>query len=316
MTCLQNQPTTENLTVICNRLFKALDESVERNLAEGILLYGGLGTSILAYLALMNVSAPSIKYASLVSNHLGLKHLVHHFDEDELYDAIRVVIKTLDTFDPMEIQNSAPVYIGLKIAKEAGVNTIVSGDGCDELFAGYNFLFELSREKLSFELQKLWEAMHFSSVLLAELLKMEVKLPHLDPELKFAMGVDLNLKIRSERDQTWGKWILRKSFENVLPEEIVWRAKIPIEVGSGTATLSNFFNSTISDIEFYEKRWRYLREDNVAIRNKEQLLYYEIYRSVAGAPHPTDPEGKVCPCCSSNVLAGASYCRKCGAYPV
>ena len=329
MVDLQKQPDVKNLAVLCNRLVKALEESVERNLAEGILLSGGLDTSILAYLAskrakpkaftvaLLNVPAPDIKYASLVSDYLGLKHLVYRFGEDELYDAIRVVVKALDTFDPMEIRNSVSVYMGLKIAKDSGVNTIMTGDGCDELFAGYSFLFGLNKEKLRLKLQKLWRVMHFSSVLLAELLMMEAKLPYLDSEFKkFAMELQPELKVRDEKGQTWGKWILRKAFENVLPEEIVWRIKTPIEFGSGTTTLSNFFNSIIPDIEFNEKRSKYLDEDKVIIRNKEQLFYYEIYRSTIGVPHQTDTEGKVCSYCNSSMPAISTYCRKCGAHPV
>lgn len=308
---------------------KALDESIERNLAEGILLSGGLDTSILAYLAskrarlkaftaaLRNAPAPDIEYATLVANRLGLKHFVHRFDEDELHDAIRVVVKTMDSFDPMEIRNSVTVYVGLKCVKENGANTVMTGDGCDELFAGYSFLHGLEKESLSLELQKLWSVMSFSSTRLADVLKIEVKLPYLNPEFKkFAMGLPPTLKVRDERGQTWGKWILRKAFENLLPKKIVWRVKMPIESGSGTSTLTDFFSSTIPDAEFDEKRSKYLREDKVTIRDKEQLFYYEIYRSAVGIPHPTDFEGKICPYCNSSVSNTTTYCRRCGGYPI
>ena len=314
---------------ICDKLVKALDESIERNLTDGILLSGGLDTSILACLAskraklkaftaaFRNAPAPDIEYATLVANRLGLKHLVHRFDEDELHDAIRVVVKAMDSFDPMEIRNSVTVYIGLKYAKESGVNTVMTGDGCDELFAGYDFLHGLDKERLSLELQKLWSVMSFSSIRLADVLKVEVRLPYLDPEFKkFAMGLQPNLKVRDERGQTWGKWILRKTFENLLPNEIVWRIKTPIESGSGTSILSDFFNSVISDTEFEEKRSKYLGKDKVAIRDKEQLFYYEIYRSMVGVPHPTSQEGKVCSYCNSSLPITSSYCRRCGGYPV
>ena len=319
----------EDLNVICSRLIKGLDESVERNLAEGILLSGGLDTSILAYLAskwaklkaftaaLQNAPAPDVEYAMFVANRLGLKHFIHRFDESELYDAIRVVIKAMDSFDPMEIRNSVTVFIDLKCAKESGVNTVITGDGCDELFAGYSFLFGLEKKRLHLELQKLWSVMSFSSVRLAKVLGIEVKLPYLDPEFKkFAMELDPGLKVRSEMGRIWGKWILRKAFENVLPEEIVWREKTPIEAGSGTAVLPNFFNSIISDAEFNEKKSKYLDEDKVTIRDKEQLFYYEVYRSAVGVPHPIDPRGKVCLFCNSNMPVTSTYCRKCGAYPV
>ncbi|KPV64584.1 MAG: asparagine synthetase B [Candidatus Bathyarchaeota archaeon BA1] len=320
---------THDLAELCNMLREALDKSVERNLAEGILLSGGLDTSILAYLAskqvklkaftvaLRDALAPDVDYAKLVASRLKLKHFIHYFDERELYDAIQAVVRAMRSFDPMEIRNSVTIYVGLKIAKESGVDTVMTGDGCDELFAGYSFLFGLEKERLNLELQKLWSVMSFSSVHLASVLGIGVKLPYLDPEFKtFAMGLDPELKVRSEMGRTWGKWILRKAFEAMLPKEIVWRLKAPIEVGSGTATLPSLFNSTISDAEFSERKMKYLDEDGVTIRDKEQLFYYGVYRSAVGVPHPSDHKGKICPQCNSNVAEKATYCRTCGAYPI
>jgi len=148
---------------------------------------------------------------------------------------------------------------------------------------------------------------------LADVLKIEVKLPYLDPEFKkFAMGLQPELKVRDEGGQTWGKWILRKTFEDLLPKKIVWRKKTPIETGSGTAVLPNFFNSIISNAEFNEKKSEYLVEDKVTLRDKEQLFYYEIYRLMLGVPHPTDFKGKVCLYCNSSLPSKSSYCRRCG----
>ena len=318
-----------NMSALCSKLVKTLDKSVERNMTDGILLSGGLDTSILAYLAskraklkaftaaLRNAPAPDIVYATLMANLFGLKHLVHSFDKYELHNAIHVVVKAMDSFDPMEIRNSVTIYIVLKCAKENGVNTVMTGDGCDELFAGYDFLYGLEKERLNLELQKLWNAMSFSSIRLADVLNMEVRLPYLDSESKkFAMELQPNLKIRNEGGQTWGKWILRKAFENLLPKEIVWRIKAPIESGSGTSILPDLFNSIIPDAEFEQKRSKYLDEDKVTIRDKEQLFYYEIYRSAIGTPHPTDFKGKICPCCNSSVPNTATYCRRCGGHPI
>jgi asparagine synthase (glutamine-hydrolysing) len=53
-------------------------------------------------------------------------------------------MKVIKTFDPMEIRNSAAVYIGMREAKKDGNSTILTGDACDELFAGYSFLFNLN----------------------------------------------------------------------------------------------------------------------------------------------------------------------------
>ena len=308
---------------------QTLEESVRRNLTDGLLLSGGLDTSILAYLAsrwskpscitvaLHGAPAPDVDYAKLVASRLKLRHYVHYFGDEELDEGIQAVIGIMKSFDPMEIRNSAAIYVALKAGRDQGMSTIMTGDGCDELFGGYSFLFGLTKEQLDIALKKLWSNMRFSSIYLAEALGVEVRLPYLDRQFKaLATDLDVGLKVKSERGQVWGKWILRKAFENIMPQEIVWRAKAPIEVGTGTTVLPSLFDSRISDLEFSEKKMRYLNEDRVVIRSKEHLFYYEIYRSVVGVPYARVSNAKTCPDCGSNVEEGTSFCRTCGAYPI
>ncbi|HCP60048.1 MAG TPA: asparagine synthase, partial [Dehalococcoidia bacterium] len=80
--------------------------------------------------------------------------------------------------------------------------------------------------------------------------------------------------------------------------------------------LPSLFDSTISDLEFTEKKAKYLDEDKVVIRSKEHLFYYEVFRSEVGVPFARDSDLKTCPDCGSNVKEGASFCRTCGAYPI
>ncbi len=308
---------------------RALEESVRRNLTDGLLLSGGLDTAMLAYLiskwvkpdcitvALRGAPAPDIEYAKLVASRLELKHYIHYFGDEELDENIRDVIRILKSFDPMEIRNSVAIYIALKVGRDHGISSFVTGDGCDELFGGYSFLFGLTKKQLDKALKKMWANMRFCSISFAEALGVEVRLPYLDSQFKdFATNLDVSLKVKSERGKVWGKWILRKAFENIMPQEIVWRVKAPIEVGSGTTVLPALFDSRISDVEFSEKKRRYLSEDRVVIRSKEHLHYYQIYRNVIGIPYLRASNAKTCPGCGSNVEEGASFCKTCGAYPI
>jgi len=320
---------TDSIKEICSALRLLLEEAIKKNPAEGILLSGGLDTSILAVIAsrftplkaftvaLKGAPAPDIEYAKLIAERLELKHFIYKFDENAVSEALPKVIGITKSFDPMEIRNSITIFLALKFAKNHGINIIMSGDGCDELFAGYSFLFNLRKNKLAQELRKLGEVMSFSSIPLAKAFKMEVKLPYLDPAFKsFAMEIDPKYKVRKEKGQTWGKWILRKSFENLLPKDIVWRPKTPIEYGSGTTILPTLFDRKMSNQEFERKRVEYLSKDKVAIRDKEQLFYYEIFRKVIGVPQPSNPRARTCPQCNSNVPTNATYCHTCGAYPI
>ncbi len=308
---------------------QALEESVRHNLSDGLLLSGGLDTALLAYLAskwvkpscitvaLRGAPAPDVEYASLVANRLELSHYIHYFDNEELDEGIRAVITIMKTFDPMEVRNSAAIYVALKVARDHGITTLMTGDGCDELFGGYSFLFGLTKGQLYIALKKLSTNMRFSSVHIAEDLGVQVRLPFLDPHFRaLATGLDPGLKVRYEKDQVWGKWILRKAFEGILPLEILWRPKAPIEVGTGTTILPSLMDSRISDLEFKEEKTRYLNEDKVIIRSKEHLFYYKIYRGLVGIPYARTSSTRICPDCGSNIEEKSSFCRTCGAYPI
>ena len=308
---------------------QALKESVKRNLADGLLLSGGLDTALLAYLAsewnkpscitvaLSGAPAPDIDYAKLIAKRLELNHYIHYFDDEILDEAIRAVIRIRKTFDPMEVRNSAAIYVALKIARDQGLSTVMTGDGCDELFGGYSFLFGLTKEQLDVALRKMWTYMSFSSEYIAEDLGIAIRLPYLDPQFKtFATGLDVRLKVRREKGKVCGKWILRKAFENIVPKELLWRAKAPVEVGTGTTILPSLFDLKVSDFNFDQKKKRYFEEDRVVIRSKEHLHYYEIYKGLIGIPHTMASGVNTCPYCGADVEGEVSFCRTCGAYPI
>ena len=314
---------------LCKELREVLARAVERNLGDMILLSGGLDSSIIALIAsrvrdvkvvsvyFENSPGSDLRYARIVADFLGIEHLTHVFDLDELEEAIRSTIRILRTFDPMEVRNSAAIYIALRHVRDSGGRAAMTGDGGDELFAGYSFLYELDPVKLDLEIRKLWRRMSFSATTLGDALGIKVKQPYLDPEmLSFAEKLDSRFRIGFRDGKRYGKYILRVAFESMLPEEIVWRDKVPIEGGSGTSILPKIFEENVSDSEFNKSKERYLVEDGVKIRSREQLFYYRIYRELFGPPHPDGSTKKICPKCHSNIPDDASHCRVCGAYPI
>ncbi|MCQ8892576.1 MAG: asparagine synthase-related protein [Candidatus Methanosuratincola sp.] len=312
------------------KLRAMLSETVGRcvDFNTGILLSGGLDTSILAYeaakcvevkaytVAMKGADAQDLKYARMVSDHLRLEHKVLEFGIEEVFEALPKLIKILGVFDPMEVRNSLAIYLGMGFAKEEGANTLLTGDGADELFAGYDFIINKASEEIEKELRHLWKVMTFSSFDIGKNYGISVKAPYLDEKIKkFAMGAGVEFKVGKRNGKLFGKWILRKAYEGLLPEEIIWRAKTPIERGTGTNILPSLFERKISDELFNERRELYFNVDSVRIRDKEQLVYYEVFREVIGPPEATG-EGRHCPCCTSVLREGSKFCRTCGAYPV
>jgi asparagine synthase (glutamine-hydrolysing) len=316
---------------VAAKLRALVEKSMKKNLTKDMLFSGGIDTSILATIASKFIrlrgftcafkqsNALDIKYAKVMAKRLNIEHYLHTFGDSEMHEVIPHIVKTLKTFDPMEIRNSITIMIGLNLAKSHGATSLITGDGADELFAGYHMYYKYvgQKERLTSMLKKMWEIMSFSSIPLGKSVGIEVRAPYLDPEVKeFAMNMDPRYMVQKERGEVWGKWILRKAYEDELPEEVRWRDKNPIEVGSGTTILPKYLANKVSDSEFAEKKKRYLESDKVIIRDKEQLVYYEVYRSLIGIPHAVDPDAKTCPQCNSNVPENAVVCKTCGAYPI
>ncbi len=320
-----------NVDEVAAKLRNLLEKAVNKNPTKDMLFSGGIDTSILATIVtkkfrirgftciFKEANALDTKYAELMAKRLNIEHYINSFGEKEVLEAVPDVVKVLDSFDPMEVRNSITINIGLRFAKSYGSTKIITGDGADELFAGYHMYYRHvgNKEKLSAMLNKMWGIMAFSAGTLGNNMGIEVVQPFLDPEVqKFAMNLDPRYNIQEERGEVWGKWILRKAYEDVLPPEIRWRDKNPIEVGSGTTILPKYLAKKISDSEFKVKKKKILESDKVTIRDKEQLIYYEAYREVVGVPFAKDPDARTCPQCNSNVADNAVVCRTCGAYPI
>ena len=108
--------------------------------------------------------------------------------------------------------------------------------------------------------------------------------------MNYAKNLPLKLKINFEKGMQYGKWLLRKAYENVIPNEVIWRAKMALEKGAGSESLQNVFGQRISNEEFREKRRTYFKRDDVCLLDKEQLFYYEIFRNKHGSPLEAFPE--------------------------
>ena len=327
----ENNELLKNVDDVAAELRSLLEKAVKKNLTRDMLFSGGIDTSILATIvsedlqirgftcAFKEANALDIKYANLMAKKLNIEHYMNSFGEKEIFEAIPDVVKVLDSFDPMEVRNSITINIGLRFAKSYGSNKLITGDGADELFAGYHMYYRHvgNKDKLTQMLKKMWGIMAFSTGTLGKYLGIDVRQPFLDPEIQnFAKKIDPRYNVQKERGEVWGKWILRKAYEDVLPPEVRWRDKNPIEVGSGTTILPKYLAKKISDSEFAAKKKKILENDKVTIRDKEQMVYYEVYREVVGVPYPKDPDTRTCPQCNSNVADNAVVCRTCGAYPI
>jgi len=295
--------------------------------ANWIAFSGGLDSSILGQIkkdrdlnALTIIAkdfiGTDLSYSQIIGKHIGIPLELKYVSIDEMLDAIKGTIKILKNFNDIEIRNSIVSYIYLNALKKKNITKIITGDGADEIFAGYNFLVKKDHDELQKELKRMKKIMHFTSQKIANELGISIQMPFLDENIINAVEtLPISLLINQKNDSKFGKWILRKAFENDLPSSVIWRKKTAMQDGSGTASLTKLFDSIITDDIFEEKTKKIKKEDDITIRTKESLHYYELYKENFRIPE-YQSQKNLCPDCNAELSSNSKFCRMCGKFPI
>jgi asparagine synthase (glutamine-hydrolysing) len=325
------KPGEQDLVKLLPEARALVSTVVKNNMAEGILFSAGTDTSIIAYEAVKynpDIQAITVafkqgkprdtEYVKKMVDFLKLNHETHVFDVEDAIDAAKDVVKVLKTIDPMDVRNTVPAYIGLTVAKKKGIKSVLTGDALDELF-GYPWQFHLSETEFAKALSDMWGEMAFSSIPMGNSVGVTVKAPYLDPLfMDYAKKLPVKFKVNIENGTKYGKWLLRKAYADLIPNDVIWRGKAPLEQGTGTWVLPDYFEKEMPTADFEEKKKLILEEDDVILTSKEQLVYYEIFRKRFGKPSEVygEPVGRQCPLCKGYVKTKIGFCKICGNYPI
>lgn len=288
-----------------------LEAAVHRQLMSdvpyGVLLSGGLDSSVIAAVTKLFASkriesndqesawypqlhsfavglqgSPDLIAARKAADHIGTVHHEINFSIQEGLDAIRDVIYHLETYDVTTIRASTPMYLLARVIKSMGIKMVLSGEGSDELFGGYLYFHKAPNAKEFHEetvrkLSKLhlYDCLRANKSLAAW--GIEGRVPFLDKEF-----MDIAMRINPKDKMIGGgrieKWIVRKAFEDYLPESIAWRQKEQFSDGVGYSwidTLKEQAETKVSDQELADA---YKRFPINPPRNKEEYLYRSIFQ--------------------------------------
>jgi len=304
-----------------------LEEITSQCDADWIAFSGGLDSSILGQIkkeqglnAITIITkdflGTDLEYSQIMGKHIGVHLELRYVNINEILNAVKGTIKILKNFNDIEIRNSIVSYLYLNTLKEKNVKKVITGDGADEIFAGYNFLIKKNHAELRTELRRMKEIMHFTSQKIASELGISVQMPYINENvIGLAETLPIEQLVNQKNGVKFGKWILRKAFENNLPSSVIWREKTPMQDGSGTTGLTKMFDSVITDDIYQEKIKKIKSKDGVTIRTKESLHYYELYRENFKVPE-YDSNKNICPDCNTELITNSKFCRMCGKFPL
>jgi asparagine synthase (glutamine-hydrolysing) len=312
-------------TLGIEELREALEAAVKRQLMTdvpyGVLLSGGLDSSIVSAIAKKYAAnrvetngkqqawwpqlhsfavgldgSPDLIAAQKVADHIGTVHHEVHFTIQEGLDAIRDVIYHIETYDVTTIRASTPMYLLARVIRSMGIKMVLSGEGADEIFGGYLYFHKAPNARaLHEETVRKLDKLHLYDCLRANkslaAWGVEGRVPFLDKEfLDVAMRLNPDDKLSGLKGRM-EKWILRKAFEDMLPESVAWRQKEQFSDGVGynwIDTLKEIASSQISDEQFTKAAERFPINPPIS---KEEYHYRTIYEEL----FPSDSAAKTVP---------------------
>lgn len=307
-----HEKVKDNATDI-QELRNALSAAVKRQLMSdvpyGVLLSGGLDSSVIAALAKSFADkriesdddktawwpqlhsfavglegSPDLAAAEKVAEHIGSVHHTVHFTIQEGLDAIRDVIYHLETYDVTTIRASTPMYLLARHIKSMGVKMVLSGEGSDELFGGYLYFHKApNAQEFHEETVRKLGKLHLYDCLRANkslaAWGIEGRVPFLDKEF-MDVAMRLNPTDKMITGERMEKWVLRKAFEDLLPESVAWRQKEQFSDGVGYSwidTLKEAAENAVTDEQFANAHHTFPVQTP---KSKEEFHYRSIFEEL------------------------------------
>ena len=296
----------ESVDAIHDALTAAVKRQLMSDVPYGVLLSGGLDSSVTSAVAEMFAShriesgsteqawwprlhsfavglkgAPDLAKAKVVAEHLGTVHHEINYTVQEGLDAIRDVIYFIETYDVTTVRASTPMYLLARVIKSMGIKMVLSGEGADEVFGGYLYFHKAPDSKEFHEetVRKLGKLYLYDCLRANKSLSawgVEGRVPFLDKEfLDVAMSLNPEFKMCPGKEIE--KKVVREAFADMLPEAVAWRQKEQFSDGVGYSwidTLKEVTSAAVSDEMMEHAAERFPVNTPM---NKEEYYYRSIF---------------------------------------
>lgn len=308
---LLRDETAELVRRVRRQVSRSLLQRVPSSTGVGCLLSGGVDSSVVSaafgtlcrergdhepvrtYAIGIGGAGDDIRYARQMAAHLGSRHVELTVQVDEVVEALAEVIYYLESFDPSLVRSAVSNFLISRRAAADGIEILLSGEGGDELFCGYEHMRSAAPQELHGLRLHVLGLLHNNACLRLDRMNqcggIRVVAPLASGALlETAMRLPPKLLIREQDGKAMEKWILRKAFEDLLPPEICWRTKREFSQGSGSADLlPAAIEQRVSEDELRAAQDRY-----PFLRSREELHYFRIFANHFGTGNAVQTVGR------------------------
>jgi asparagine synthase (glutamine-hydrolysing) len=297
----------EILALVRDRLIQTVERQMMGDVPVGVFLSGGLDSSLVAAIAARWYrergerlktfavgleDSPDLLAARAVAEHLDTEHHESIYTAEDALDALPDVVRVIESFDPSLVRSAVPNYILARLTAQH-VKVVLTGEGADEIFAGYEYLegFE-TEDELHAELVRSIEGLHNLNLQRCDRVTMahglEARVPFLELDMiELGLALPAGWKLAGE-DQP-EKRLLREAFDGWLPDDFLWRKKAQFGDGSGAASvLRRCMEESVTEEEFERERL----EVEPPLRTREEVAYYRIFADHLGRVRPKRTIGR------------------------
>ena len=227
-----------------------LKAALEEEKSIAVAFSGGLDSSVLAKMCsdldrsvtLLTVGfagSHDMIFSKTIASQLLFPHKKHNIQQKEFYENLSRVKQIINCRIVSHLENCLAYLFVARLAKENGFNIVLTANGIDELFCGYNqyrFVYKYGKSGIM-------ELIH--GKILNELLLMEeiekvtsyygvsIKKPFLSEKfIGFANTIPIDEKIKSEDDVIRKHIIRRLALDIGVPQEAAMKPKKALQYGS------------------------------------------------------------------------------------
>ncbi len=297
----RSEPSQDDLDETRDTLIDSVRRQMMGDVPVGVFLSGGLDSTLVAAIAARHCAergeqlktfavgvegSPDVVAARQAAEYLNTEHHERIYTAEEALAAVPGVVRAIEHFDVSLVRSAVPNYLLAEMTARH-VKVVLTGEGADELFAGYVYFRDFADpDQLHDELIANVNGLHNLNLQRCDRVTMahslEARVPFLDREV-IALALRLPAAWKVSSDDVPEKQLLRKAFEGWLPHHLLWREKAQFGDGSGAAgVLTAAIESTVSEEEFAEEAALV----DPPVRTREELAYYRIWRDHLAGVRP------------------------------